>query len=116
MRPVRELMPELRWLHHSPNGGRRDGFTGGQMKALGTKPGFPDLVLPVRSPGYLGSVPGLAIEMKSDAGRTSTEQDEWLDMFQRNGWMTHICRSADAARTVICEYLAVNPAQAPPLP
>lgn len=114
--PVRELMPALRWLHHSPNGGRRDGFTGAQMKALGTKAGFPDLILPIRSPGYLGSVPGLAIEMKTDVGRTTTDQDAWLDALANNGWDTHICRSAEHAREVLCVYLAVDPTQAPPLP
>jgi hypothetical protein len=116
LRDTRELMPELRWLHHSPNGGRRDGFTGGQMKALGTKPGWPDLVLPVRQPGSLGSVPGLAIEMKTTTGRTTPEQDAWLDLLASSGWTTALCRSADEARSVLCRYLAVNPNSAPPLP
>lgn len=113
---ARELMPELRWLHHSPNGGRRDGFTGAQMKALGTKAGFPDLILPVRQPGSLGSIPGLVIEMKTAIGRTSTDQDAWLDLFENSGWVTALARSADEARGILCRYLAVDPAQAPPLP
>lgn len=116
LRDVRELMPELRWLHHSPNGGRRDGFTGGQMKALGCKPGFPDLILPVRQPGSLGSIPGLAIEMKTGTGRTTPEQDAWLDVLANAGWETTVCRSAAEARSVLCHYLAVNPVNAPPLP
>lgn len=86
------------------------------MKALGCKPGFPDLLLPVRQPGSLGSVPGLAIEMKTAIGRTTTDQDDWLDHFDRSGWITAIARSADEARDILCRYLAVEPANAPPLP
>lgn len=86
------------------------------MKALGCKPGFPDLILPVRQPGSLGSIPGLVIEMKTDTGRTTSDQDGWLDHFDRSGWITAIARSANEARDIICRYLAVDPTSAPPLP
>jgi hypothetical protein len=108
---ARTLMPALRWLHHSPNGGKRDAFTGAQMKALGVKPGFPDLILPARS----GQHPGLVIEMKSDIGRVSTEQAEWLDHLTEQGWSTAVARSAEAARIILCDYLGVDPVTAPPL-
>ncbi len=108
---VRALMPALRWLHHSPNGGKRDAITGGQMKALGVKPGFPDLVLPVATLTHHG----LAIEMKSDTGRTSHEQDEWLDHLGKNGWSVAIARSAAEARRILCDYLGQDHTQAPEL-
>ena len=109
--PVRALMPALRWLHHSPNGGKRDAVTGGQMKALGVKPGFPDLILPWRTDQHTG----LVIEMKSSTGRTTTEQDEWLAHLASQGWLTTIARSAESARCIICDYLNVSPDQASPL-
>ena len=31
---VRVHMPQLKWLHHSPNGGVRDSFTGAQLKVI----------------------------------------------------------------------------------
>ena len=108
---VRDLMPALRWLHHSPNGGKRDAVTGGQMKALGTKPGFPDLILPAPNDRYIG----LVIEMKSAIGQTTDLQDEWLEHFQAAGWSTFVCRSADEARLAIVEYFGLKPAQCPPL-
>lgn len=108
---VRQLMPGLRWLHHSPNGGKRDAFTGAQMKALGTKPGFPDLHLSVR----VGAVAGLVIEMKTATGRESPEQVEWRDHFTSQGWAHALCRSAEQAREVLCEYFGVNPYEAPGL-
>lgn len=110
-RLARELMPALAFLHHSPNGGKRDGFTGAQMKALGVKPGFPDLILPARS----GQHPGLAIEMKSSTGRVSDEQAAWLDYLTGQQWATAVARSADEARTILCDYLGIDPLKAPAL-
>lgn len=109
--PVRTILPALKWLHHSPNGGKRDGFTGAQMKALGTKAGFPDLILPVRS----GSCPGLVIEMKSAKGTTSPAQEEWLDHLASEGWATAVARTAEGARSILCEYLGQHPSTVPPL-
>lgn len=108
---VRDLMPALRWLHHSPNGGKRDALAGAQMKALGVKPGWPDLILPARSRGN----PGLVIEMKSATGSTSKEQKEWLAHFEQQGWRVEVARSAQEARTILCQYLGIDYDLAPPL-
>lgn len=108
---VRSLMPELAWLHHSPNGGKRDGFTGGQMKALGVKPGFPDLILPVA----VKNSHGLVIEMKSATGSLSPHQKAWLDHFELQNWQIRVVRSAQEARSVICQYLGMPPGTTPPL-
>jgi hypothetical protein len=108
---VRKVMPDLQWLHHSPNGGKRDAFTGAQMKAMGTKPGFPDLVLPVKSSD--GQFAGLAIEMKAEKGRTSDEQKGWLGHLQTAGWLTAVCYSADEAHLLICAYFGVLPTTVP---
>lgn len=109
---VRDLLPDLKWLHHSPNGGKRDAFTGAQMKALGVKPGFPDLILPVSNQAF---TPGLVIEMKSATGTTSDTQDEWLAHFEAQRWEIRVARSAQEARTHLCQYLGLPPDQAPPL-
>lgn len=110
---VRDAMPALKWLHHSPNGGKRDGFTGAQMKAMGVKPGFPDLILPAWSACH--AHPGLVIEMKSATGRPSDSQDEWKDHFLAQGWAYRLARSAQEARTHLCQYLGLPPDSAPAL-
>lgn len=115
---VRALAPDLRWLHHSPNGGKRDAFTGAQMRALGVKRGFPDLILPVRvtdANGVGGICPGLIIEMKSAIGKLSPEQKEWKEHFEAQGWTFAVARSAQEARTQLCLYLGINPDCAPAL-
>ena len=109
LQAVRAVAPELRWLHHSPNGGRRDGFTGAQMVALGVKRGWPDLVLPV--PGG-----GLAIEMKAEDGRVSAEQSDWLAHLAACGWTTAVCRSAEDARVALLRFLGICDRSAPELP
>jgi hypothetical protein len=113
---VRLLLPQLRWLHHSPNGGQRDGFTGAQMKALGVKPGFPDLILPVASTSPSGNhPPGLVIEMKSAIGRTSDKQKDWLEHFEAQNWQIRVARSAQEARSILCQYLGIPPDRTPAL-
>lgn len=100
---VRALMPALKWLAHVPNGGKRSAFTGGQMKALGVNPGFPDLVLPAK----VGLHPGLIIEMKSATGKASAAQSAWLDHFACQGWYCVICRDAHEALFAICDYFGI---------
>lgn len=101
---VRDLMPALKWLHHSPNGEKRDMRTGNKLKALGVKRGWPDLILPVAA----NTTPGLVIEMKSPTGSTSPEQKEWLAHFEAQGWRVQVARSAQEARTILCQYLGVT--------
>lgn len=108
---VRAAIPQLKWLHHSPNGGQRSAFTGAQMKALGTKPGFPDLILPVRHQAHTG----LVIEFKSATGKTSTEQDEWITHFRAQSYQVHIARSAPEARTQVANYFGLDPDSLPAL-
>ena len=93
--------PELKLLHHIPNGGRRDARTGAMMKRQGVKAGVPDLHLPVSR----GKYHSLYIEMKTDKGRPTDTQKEWLDALNAEGNMAVICHSADEAIAVIKLYL-----------
>lgn len=103
-REVRAAAPMLAYLFHVPNGGRRDGFTGAQMTALGVKRGVPDLLLPARA----GAFTGLAIEMKSAAGRLAPEQSAWLEHLAGQAWRCELCRSAEDAARVLADYLGVD--------
>ena len=93
--------PELRWLYHTPNGGKRDKATAATLKSIGVKAGVPDLCLPVARGGYHG----LYIEMKADGGRTSAEQREWLEGLREQGYEAIVRVGADAAIDAIEEYL-----------
>ena len=41
-----EKYPEPKWLHHIPNGGRRDRVEAAKLKEMGVKAGVSDLCLP----------------------------------------------------------------------
>jgi hypothetical protein len=81
--------PLLRRLIHVPNGGKRSKGEAGKMKAMGVKKGVLDLLLPLPS----GRYPGFAVELKAPGGKTTPEQDEWLEDFHQAGWLTGVCYS-----------------------
>ncbi len=83
--------PLLKYMFHVPNGGKRPKGEAGKLKALGTKPGVPDLMLPIRN----GNWAGLALELKSPIGVTTAEQDEWLAMLKESGYLVAIIKTLD---------------------
>ena len=89
-------------LHHSPNGGVRDARTGAKMKKMGTRPGFPDLVLYENR----GEFAGLVIEMKSAKGRLTPSQKRWAEILKRCRYQVTTAYSTDEAIKTIEEYLA----------
>jgi hypothetical protein len=93
--------PNLRLLFAVPNGGDRNKIVAAKMKAEGVKPGVPDYMLPVSSPGYLG----LAIELKSMTGYASTEQKQWIADLRAAGWKAEVCRGWSLAWDVIQQYV-----------
>lgn len=94
--------PELRWLHHVPNGGERHPAVAAKMKAQGVEPGVPDLDLPVARCGYHG----LRIEMKRQkGGRLSDDQKEWLDGLNANGYLALVAHGAEEACEILYQYL-----------
>lgn len=93
--------PELEALHHIPNGGKRNIVTAVRMKKEGVKKGVPDLCLPVPRKGYHG----LYIEMKRLKGKTSKEQDWWIEFLTKEGYAVEVCRGFEQAKDVIIYYL-----------
>ena len=86
---------------HIPNGGARDARTGYQLKRQGVKRGVPDLCIPVPVSGYHG----LWVEMKTKTGRTTPEQDGWLELLNRNGYLATVCHGAGDAINTIDDYV-----------
>lgn len=83
--------PILRWLVHVPNGGKRAKGEAGKLKAMGTKRGVPDLILPRPSQQWRG----LAVELKSAVGTVSKDQKDWLDALSDDGWLVAVCRTLE---------------------
>lgn len=91
------------YLHHSPNGGKRDVREAARLKAQGVLAGFPDLFLFVPR----GQWHGLMIEMKSPKGRLSPAQTQVLPRIEGEGYRVEVCYSVQAAIDVISDYLEV---------
>jgi hypothetical protein len=98
---MQHIHPELEYMFHIPNGGKRDVKTAKRLKAEGTKSGVPDIFLPVARRGFHG----LFIEMKSPKGSTSDNQNEWLEMLSIFGFKTANCRSHYDAIVINMDYL-----------
>lgn len=97
-------MPELKFMHHVPNGGKRDAATATALKRQGVKAGVPDICLPAPRGGYHG----LYIELKAGRNTTTEKQREWLEYLKRQGYFTAVCYGWQSAAELVEKYL-LNP-------
>lgn len=94
--------PELEWLYHIPNEGKRSRITGARLKAEGLKTGVPDICLPIPRNG----LHGLYIELKRERGsRVTPDQLKWIEELARQGYQAAVCLGADEAMELIRRYL-----------
>lgn len=106
--------PELKLLYAIPNAGAWRGKpfitkSGARLPPLqafkfkkeGVKSGVPDLCLPVARGGYHS----LYIEMKSDKGSLSDNQEAWVTALREQGHMVAVCYSPDEAIKTLETYL-----------
>lgn len=96
--------PELKLLHHIPNGGKRDVRTAANLKKEGVKAGVPDICLPVTR----GQYHGLYIELKTVKGKVQKNQKEWLNALNSEGYATKVCYGWLEAKEVIEKYLELR--------
>jgi hypothetical protein len=95
--------PELKWLHHVPNGGRRNKQEAVKLKQMGVKAGVSDLCLPYPKGKYCG----LYIEMKYGQGRHQESQKEFLKDMAEAGHYVATCYTAEDAIQVLTEYCSL---------
>lgn len=93
--------PELKWLHHCPNGGRRNRNEAIKLKQMGVKAGVSDLCLPYPRGIYCG----LYIEMKYGNNRQTEAQKEFLEDMAAAGHYAVTCYTMEDAVSIIKEYL-----------
>lgn len=93
--------PELKWLYHIPNGGKRSKAEAARFKMQGVKAGVSDLHLPTARGGYFG----LYIEMKYGKNKPTESQFEFMDDMRQQGYKTVVAYGAEEAITALQEYL-----------
>lgn len=97
--------PELKLLHHCPNGGSRNKAEAVKLKQMGVVAGIPDLHLPVPKGIYCG----LYIEMKYGDGTVQKTQREFLKAAADAGHFCVVCYGAEEAIEIIRQYVNLKP-------
>ncbi|MBB4863332.1 hypothetical protein HNP46_002179 [Pseudomonas nitritireducens] len=98
--------PSLRGrLAACPNGGQRNAVVAAKLKAEGVRAGYPDLNLLTPRHGFAG----LFIELKRErGGALQSDQADWLDWLNEQGFMAVVCKGFEAAKEAITNYLATT--------
>ena len=99
-----------------PNGGARSAVTGARLKAEGVRRGVPDLFLAQprmlwERPGCDSAVQfyaGLWLEIKTPKGRTTPEQEAFMDRQSARGYCCRVARSVDEGIKIIETYLGIK--------
>lgn len=86
-----------------PNGGNRNLREAARLKAEGVTPGVADLILLLPSRTHHA----LCLELKTDKGRLSPQQKEWLSVAEKYGAKTAVIRSIDDFILEVDNYLEV---------
>lgn len=103
------------YLHHSPNEGKKETRIsktgrvycpqGQKNKNMGTRKGYPDLMIEIARQGYHG----LRIELKKKkGGRVEPEQREWIERLNRQGYKAVVARGLDEAKQIITDYMGIG--------
>ena len=85
----------------APNGMKLPISVAAKFKKLGYAKGTPDLLI-FESRGIHN---GLMIELKTEKGRITPEQYDWLGKLNDRGYRAVVCRSVEEAIIVIKDYL-----------
>ena len=96
--------PELKWLHHVPNGGSRNKMEAVKFKQMGVKAGVADLCLPYPKGVYCG----MYIEMKFGNNRQQESQKDFLSDMAAAEHFVVTCYSALDAVAALEEYLNLS--------
>lgn len=101
---IRQKWPELKLLFHIPNERHCTPQQGKNLQRMGVKRGVPDLFLPVPR----GRYNGLWIEMKSETGSATDDQEWWGEQLLGQGYMWEVCHGWTSAVRVLEWYLSLK--------
>ncbi len=95
--------PEIRWLHHIPNGGARHITVASKLKLEGVESGVFDLFLPVAR----WDKHGLYIEMKRKYGKLSKNQEQFAKDMNNEGYAMAVVYDAEEGINYLKRYLGI---------
>jgi hypothetical protein len=95
--------PDLKMLFAVPNGGARNPIVARKMKSEGVRAGVSDYVALVPA----GDYHGLAIELKTIDGRSSSEQRDFLRNARALGYRAELAHGWVEAWRIVCEHFGI---------
>lgn len=84
----------------APSGIKLPIFVAKMLKAMGYLAGTPDMLIFERRRGF----PALFLEIKTEVGKVSLVQKEFLSKLTDRGYLVHVCFGFNAAIHVIDHY------------
>lgn len=93
-----------------PNGGLRSAKTGADLKAEGTKAGYPDILIDLPAGVYHGA----RIELKAAGGSVSPDQIATLNRLTAQGYYCALCFGWEDAVNVLRRYRRLAPGERMP--
>jgi hypothetical protein len=100
-------VPSIAYAFHTPNGGVRARQTAARLKAMGTRMGVPDVLIPVKSPD--GRYNGLAIELKYGKNKPTAAQMAWIQFLHTQDWSAYVVYDWTHAAALTCQYFGIAP-------
>lgn len=99
----KRAFPLLKSIFSVPNGVWTHKAIAVSQVRQGLTKGIPDVIC--LAPSADGKFHGLLLEFKTETGRTSEEQEFFLEFFASLNYRTEICRSAYRASQLVNEHL-----------
>lgn len=101
---------------HIPNGGQRNAIVGAKLKAQGTVPGYPDIMVfhprrvfrVVNSENDAQLYAGLALELKVWPNKPSEAQRHIHALLKEAGWQVCVCYGIDEVCDAVNEYFGIK--------
>ena len=98
--------PEIKCLlHHSPNGGFRNPREAARFKRMGTRAGFPDLLLCMKSGN--GKYIGLFMELKAGKNTQTDLQKLYQQAVEAQGYKYVVVRSFIEFKQTVEDYINI---------
>jgi hypothetical protein len=93
--------PEWKWIHATPNGGKRNYVVAAKLKGEGVKSGVWDVHIPYPRHG----APGAYIEFKAPKGKLTENQTQFRDDLAKEGYRFFVCTDAAEAYRITKIYM-----------
>lgn len=97
--------PFLRFIFAIPNGGARHIKVAMKMKAEGVKRGVPDIFIPMHN---IANLNGCFLETKSEKGKLSKEQEEYMNYLVLADYDYNVCKSVEELVSATENYLNIK--------